>query len=45
MVTLHVPFFSEEVNILYNKYLAIYDEQKEQIFEARKEFEANVDIA
>ena len=46
MVLLHVPFRNEVVDILdHSKYIAIYDEKMAFINEARKEFEANVDIA
>ena len=40
MVLLHVPFVSEEIDLLdRNKYLSLYDEKEAQILEARKEFE------
>ena len=46
MVLLHVPFRNEVVDVLdNNKYTPIYDEKMAFINEARKEFEANVDIA
>jgi hypothetical protein len=45
MVTLHVPFFNEEIDIIdCNKYLQIYDAKFNYILEARKEFESDVDL-
>ena len=44
MTTLHIPFFSEEVELLdNNKFLQIYNENEAKILEARKEFESNID--
>jgi hypothetical protein len=46
MVLLHIPFRSEEVDILDgNCYRSLYEKHEQFIMEARKEFESNLDIA
>lgn len=45
MVLLHVPFQSEENDIIAeNKFIQIYDDNKDNILERRKEFESNLDV-
>ncbi|CAG4939236.1 unnamed protein product [Parnassius apollo] len=45
MVLLHVPFQSEENDIIAeNKFIQIYEDNKDTILERRKEFESNLDI-
>ncbi|CAG9828115.1 unnamed protein product [Diabrotica balteata] len=45
MVTLHIPFRNEAVEILAEmKFLTIYDENEDSILEKRKEFEKNINI-
>lgn len=45
VVTLHIPFRSEEQEILAEmKFNVLYEVKEEIIFQRRKEFEANVDI-
>lgn len=45
MVLLHIPFRSEDNDVLAeNKYIQIYEDNKESILERRKEFESNLDI-
>lgn len=44
MITLHIPFRNEAVEILAEiKFLTIYDENENTILERRKEFEKNID--
>nr|XP_037874134.1 uncharacterized protein LOC110384711 isoform X4 [Bombyx mori] len=45
MVLLHVPFQSEENDIIAeNKFIQIYEDNKDTILERKKEFESNLDI-
>ena len=45
MVLLHIPFRSEDNDILAdNKFIEIYENNKDLIVERRKEFELNLDI-
>lgn len=45
MVLLHVPFQSEKNDIIAeNKFIQIYDYNKDKILERRKEFESNLDV-
>jgi hypothetical protein len=45
MVTLHLPFRSEEEEILAEmKFVSIYDDNEDIILQRRKEFESNIDI-
>ena len=45
MVTLHLPFRSEEEEILAEmKFISIYDDNEDIILQRRKEFESNIDI-
>lgn len=45
MVLLHIPFKSEDTDILAeNKFIQIYEDNKDLILERRKEFESNLDI-
>ncbi|CAG5038636.1 unnamed protein product [Parnassius apollo] len=45
MVLLHVSFQSEENDIIAeNKFIEIYEDNKDTILERRKEFESNLDI-
>ncbi|XP_028966621.1 uncharacterized protein LOC100900662 [Galendromus occidentalis] len=45
MVTLHIPFRNELIDVIdRDKFLEVYDGNKELIMERRKEFEANIDI-
>lgn len=46
MVLLHIPFRSEEVDLLDgNRYRTLYDQHEKIIMDARKEFESKLDIA
>ena len=45
MVTLYIPFRNEEIDILdCNKFIEIYDENETLMMEARKDFEASLNI-
>lgn len=45
MVLLHIPFRSENNDVLANnKFIQIYDDNKDLILKRRKEFESNLDI-
>ncbi|XP_076298854.1 uncharacterized protein LOC143217964 isoform X2 [Lasioglossum baleicum] len=45
MVTLHLPFRSEEEEILAEmRFISIYDDNEDIILQRRKEFESNIDI-
>lgn len=46
MVLLHIPFRSEENDVIAeNKFIQIYEGNRDLILERRKEFESNLDIA
>lgn len=45
MVLLHIPFRSEDNEVLAeNKFIQIYEDNKNLILERRKQFECNLDL-